>query len=122
LTARTTSFRVRIEDLIAAIEKRREELVAAHEKAVAAHADEVRSYATKTAAMLRKAADDLEAGRKNPLFGGSCCAASKALGYPPVKPQAKPDTTRIDRTLKTLRMASEPTISIRTDDELASYL
>jgi hypothetical protein len=117
---RTLTLRVRVEDLVAAVEKRRADIVAGHTRLVEQYPAQLEQWRTKTAAALRKVADDVEAGKDIELAGYS--GPLRSLPAKPRKPEKRPETSAEDTILKALRLSTEPVIALRTDDALASYL
>ena len=95
-------IKVSVQSLIQAIEARRAELVAEQAAALNEYPAAMVQWRTECKAVLTGWLSQVEAGGK------------PRMPYLPVKPSLK--TEILDRDLATLKMASEPTISISAED------
>lgn len=118
-----TRVKVRVVDLIAAVEERRARMLADHIEAVRAAEAEQSNWRAAVEHTLLAAATAAAKG-KLPDTGGY---VGERILRVPIKvepfhaPGKRPDTTEIDRLLKTLKMAAEETISVSAVDA-ARYL
>lgn len=105
-----TKVKVDRQQLIEAIEARKAEAKAEHEKAVAAY-DQDAAW-SEAIQKVEKALADLKKGKWPKTRWGS----EIVIGEKPVAPKKKFDSSRYDRDIKLLSMSSESTISLNTDD------
>lgn len=113
--------RVKVETkaLLEAIEAKRAALVKKYEQEAATYDRREVEYRKALAKALRERADKIEAGGKLPENGyGKSVRITTALEAP-YKPRL--DTFKIDRVIRTLKMAASDTLTISGDD-YAEYI
>lgn len=98
--------------LLEEVRKRRAKTLADYDGLRKSYPQELDEYRRNTAAVLRKLADQVEAGRQVFDRYGEL---KKKLPLFPRTPTA-PDTRKIDRLIRTLEMAAEEFIAISADD------
>ena len=111
--------RVKTDELLKAVEARRAQLVANHERDVASYGKREDTYRKALVKALRERADKIEAGGPLPerVYDGSIRV--KVNATPPSKPTLA--LVKIDRTIRTLGMAADEAIAISAD-VYAEYL
>lgn len=112
--ARSMKIKVRTADLLARVEAARAAAVKDHEKAVAKHEAAAAAWASKVEDALYAAVIRAQEGKlPDTNYQGHLSVPIK--GSRPCKPSLS--TARFDRDIAILKMASEDTLSIGTDDD-----
>lgn len=111
----TQRVTVRIADLLQRVRRARTAAVTEHEKAVAAYPDAVKKWQAQAKSKLTKALKAVEQG--NPPAG----RYGVEVGSKPSKPD-RPNTSRFDKDIALLEMASGETLSISTESNWGRYL
>ena len=114
-----SKIKVSVDRLLECVRKRREQAVKDHAKAVVEYEKERIRTQTAVVKALRAAADRAEKG--DLPSSGYNYLSIPWKGRLESEPSPEPDTARIDRLIKTLELASEPSILISADDA-AQYL
>jgi hypothetical protein len=130
MTQRAMKIKVDVQTLISRIEKAKDGAVRQYEKDLVKYETQRATWMKRSAEALTTALAALNKGddsgviSDNKYLDGRCrpvVSVPVARGEGPIKPR-KPDTGKHDRDLALLRMTSDETILISTDDAFASYL
>lgn len=105
-------IKVKTTELITAIEKRKQELVAAHEKALANFPSALATYQRNAVKVLEHAISEINKGNLVTFnnYDRRCLRMPERPSTPTL------DTSAYDRSIATLRMSAQDTITISADD------
>ena len=112
------------ERLIAAIEKRLEQIKSEYRKECEAYPPKAKAYGAKVAAALEKLAERVREGELSSIrsvYNGTA-EIRLFIGEIPTKPSYPNSIQKIELRLKKLRLSSQPNIALNEKDECLEYL